>query len=116
MRGVYAERERLEGLAKRLHSLSAGNSQELARMKEQQQQLKQELEESVAQHGESGAGHNTASLLWGGHTPWMSEQRQLGCLCLGVHPNQTLAGCMSHSLSLVYIHTHEYMHFRHLDM
>ncbi|XP_046885155.1 disrupted in schizophrenia 1 protein isoform X2 [Hypomesus transpacificus] len=53
MRGVYAERERLEGLAKRLHSLSAGNSQELARMKEQQQQLKQELEESVAQHERS---------------------------------------------------------------
>uniref|UniRef100_A0A668AK38 DISC1 scaffold protein n=1 Tax=Myripristis murdjan TaxID=586833 RepID=A0A668AK38_9TELE len=50
MKAVYQERDRLEGLAKRLHSLSSGNSQELARMKEQQQQLRLELERREAQH------------------------------------------------------------------
>lgn len=53
MKAVYVERDRLEALAKRLHSLSSGSSQELARMKEQRQQLKQELEQREAQHGES---------------------------------------------------------------
>ncbi|KAJ3609858.1 hypothetical protein NHX12_021952 [Muraenolepis orangiensis] len=50
MKTVYQERDRLEGLARRLHSLSCGNSQELARMKEQQQQLRAELEQREAQH------------------------------------------------------------------
>ncbi|XP_035771156.1 disrupted in schizophrenia 1 protein [Neolamprologus brichardi] len=53
MKAVYLERDRLEALAKRLHSLSSGSSQELARMKEQRQQLRQELEQREAQHGES---------------------------------------------------------------
>lgn len=52
MKAVYLERDRLEALAKRLNSLSAGSSQELARMKEQRQQLRQELERKEAQHGE----------------------------------------------------------------
>ncbi|CAL8300155.1 unnamed protein product [Merluccius merluccius] len=50
MKAVYQERDRLEGLARRLHSLSCGNSQELARMKEQQQQLRGEREQREAQH------------------------------------------------------------------
>lgn len=53
MKAVYLERDRLDTLAKRLHSLSSGSSQELARMKEQRQQLRQELEQREAQHGES---------------------------------------------------------------
>lgn len=53
MKAVYLERDRLEALAKRLHSLSSGSSQELARMKEQRQQLRQELEQKEALHGES---------------------------------------------------------------
>uniref|UniRef100_A0A3Q3W531 DISC1 scaffold protein n=1 Tax=Mola mola TaxID=94237 RepID=A0A3Q3W531_MOLML len=53
MKVVYLERDRLEALAKRLHSLSSGSSQELVRMKEQRQQLRQELEQKEAQHGES---------------------------------------------------------------
>lgn len=53
MKAVYLERDRLEALAKRLHSLSSGSSQGLARMKEQRQQLRQELEHKEAQHGES---------------------------------------------------------------
>lgn len=53
MKAVYLERDRLEALAKRLHSLSSGSSQELARMKVQRQQLRQELEHKEAQHGES---------------------------------------------------------------
>lgn len=53
MKAVYLERDRLEALAKRLNSLSSGSSQELARMKEQRQQLRQELEQKEAQHGES---------------------------------------------------------------
>ncbi|XP_061645160.1 disrupted in schizophrenia 1 protein isoform X2 [Phyllopteryx taeniolatus] len=51
MKAVYQEQERLEALANRLHSLSSGSSQELARMKEQQQQLRQELEHREVQHG-----------------------------------------------------------------
>ncbi|XP_070976191.1 disrupted in schizophrenia 1 protein isoform X1 [Oncorhynchus clarkii lewisi] len=50
MRAVYGERDRLELLVKRLHSLSFGNSQDLAKMKTQQQQLKLELEARQAQH------------------------------------------------------------------
>lgn len=53
MRAVYQEQGRLEALAKRLHSLSSGSSEELARMKEQRQQLRQELEQREALHGES---------------------------------------------------------------
>ncbi|XP_045566415.1 disrupted in schizophrenia 1 protein isoform X2 [Salmo salar] len=50
MRAVYGERDRLELLVKRLHRLSFGNSQDLAKMKTQQQQLKLELEARQAQH------------------------------------------------------------------
>ncbi|XP_061692907.1 disrupted in schizophrenia 1 protein isoform X2 [Syngnathoides biaculeatus] len=50
MKAVYQEQERLEALANRLHSLSSGSSQELARMKEQRQQLRQELEHREVQH------------------------------------------------------------------
>jgi len=53
MKAVYLERDRLDALAKRLHSLSSGSSQELGRMKEQRQQLREELEQREAQHGES---------------------------------------------------------------
>lgn len=53
MKAVYQERDRLEALAKRLHSLSLGSSQELVRMKEQRQQLREELEQKEARHGES---------------------------------------------------------------
>ncbi|XP_056147828.1 disrupted in schizophrenia 1 protein isoform X2 [Lampris incognitus] len=62
MKAVYLERDRLEGLAKRLHSLSSGNSQELARMKEQQQQLRQELEQREAQH-ENRLKENTSRYI-----------------------------------------------------
>uniref|UniRef100_A0A3P8VZD0 DISC1 scaffold protein n=1 Tax=Cynoglossus semilaevis TaxID=244447 RepID=A0A3P8VZD0_CYNSE len=57
MKAVHQERDRLESLAKRLHSLSSGSSQELARMKEQRQQLRQELEQREAGHGESLQNH-----------------------------------------------------------
>ncbi|XP_064806021.1 disrupted in schizophrenia 1 protein-like [Oncorhynchus masou masou] len=50
IRAVYGERDRLELLVKRLHSLSFVNSQDLAKMKTQQQQLKLELEARQAQH------------------------------------------------------------------
>uniref|UniRef100_A0A3Q3DB93 DISC1 scaffold protein n=1 Tax=Hippocampus comes TaxID=109280 RepID=A0A3Q3DB93_HIPCM len=61
MKAVYQEQERLEALVKRLHSLSSGSSQELARMKEQQQQLRKELEHREVQHGgsmKSGGGES----------------------------------------------------------
>lgn len=53
MKAVFLERDRLDALAKRLHGLSWGSSQELGRMKEQRQQLREELEQREAQHGES---------------------------------------------------------------
>ncbi|XP_029962328.1 disrupted in schizophrenia 1 protein [Salarias fasciatus] len=62
MKAVYLERDRLEALAKRLHSLSSGSSQELARMKEQRQQLRQELEDREAQH-ESKLKENTSKYM-----------------------------------------------------
>ncbi|XP_044229281.1 disrupted in schizophrenia 1 protein [Thunnus albacares] len=62
MKAVYLERDRLEALAKRLHSLSSGSIQELARMKEQQQQLRQELEQREAQH-ESRLKENTTKYI-----------------------------------------------------
>ncbi|XP_047459259.1 disrupted in schizophrenia 1 protein [Mugil cephalus] len=62
MKAVYVERDRLEALAKRLHSLSSGSSQELARMKEQRQQLRQELEQREAQH-ESRLKENTTKYI-----------------------------------------------------
>ena len=52
MKAVYGERDRLEGLAKKLQALSSGSSQDLARMKEQHGQLKQDLEQGEVQHGE----------------------------------------------------------------
>ncbi|XP_061602061.1 disrupted in schizophrenia 1 protein isoform X3 [Cololabis saira] len=62
MKAVYLERDRLEALAKRLHNLSSGSSQELARMKEQRQQLRQELERREAQH-ESRLKENTSKYM-----------------------------------------------------
>lgn len=53
MKAVCQEQERLEALAKRLHSLSSGSDQELVRMKEQRHQLREELEQKEARHGES---------------------------------------------------------------
>ncbi|KAL2082864.1 hypothetical protein ACEWY4_020637 [Coilia grayii] len=51
MRAVYGERDRLEGLAKRLQALSTGSTQDLSRMKEQRSQLKQDLQHRETQHG-----------------------------------------------------------------
>ncbi|XP_022599576.1 disrupted in schizophrenia 1 protein [Seriola dumerili] len=77
MKAVYLERDRLEALAKRLHSLSSGSSQELARMKEQRQQLRQELEQREAQH-ESRLKENTAKYIE------LLEDRLHSCGCPGL--------------------------------
>ncbi|KAL7890508.1 hypothetical protein AOLI_G00027660 [Acnodon oligacanthus] len=50
MRSVYEERDHLEGLAKRLQTLSAGSAHDLAHMKEQHSQLKKELQKREAQY------------------------------------------------------------------
>ncbi|KAM4599684.1 disrupted in schizophrenia 1 protein [Fundulus diaphanus] len=77
MKAVYLERDRLEALAKRLHSLSAGSGQEMARMKEQRQQLRQELEQREAQH-ESRLKENTTKYLE------LLEDRLHSCDCPGL--------------------------------
>nr|XP_057914833.1 disrupted in schizophrenia 1 protein isoform X3 [Doryrhamphus excisus] len=77
MKVVYQEQERLEALAKRLHSLSSGSSQELARMKEQWQQLRQELEQREGQH-ESQLKENTAKYIE------LLEDRLHSCSCPGL--------------------------------
>ncbi|XP_008300027.1 disrupted in schizophrenia 1 protein [Stegastes partitus] len=77
MKAVYLERDRLEALAKRLHSLSSGSSQELARMKEQRQQLRQELEQREAQH-ESRLKENTTKYVE------LLEDRLHSCGCPGL--------------------------------
>uniref|UniRef100_A0A673CKM0 DISC1 scaffold protein n=1 Tax=Sphaeramia orbicularis TaxID=375764 RepID=A0A673CKM0_9TELE len=50
LKAVYVERDRLEALAKRLHSLSAGSSGDLVSMKEQRRQLRHELDHRTRQH------------------------------------------------------------------
>ncbi|TKS85317.1 Disrupted in schizophrenia 1 protein [Collichthys lucidus] len=77
MKAVYLERDRLEALAKRLNSLSSGSSQELARMKEQRQQLRQELEQKEAQH-ESCLKENTTKYVK------LLEDRLHSCGCPGL--------------------------------
>ncbi|KAL7382934.1 hypothetical protein ABVT39_001983 [Epinephelus coioides] len=77
MKAVYLERDRLDALAKRLHSLSSGSSQELARMKEQRQQLRQELEQREAQH-ESRLKENTTKYIK------LLEDRLHSCGCPGL--------------------------------
>ncbi|KAM4729201.1 disrupted in schizophrenia 1 protein isoform 1-T1 [Anableps anableps] len=77
MKAVYLERDRLETLAKRLHSLSSGSSQELARMKEQRQQLRLELEQREALH-ESRLKENTTKYLE------LLEDRLQSCGCPGL--------------------------------
>uniref|UniRef100_A0A665WNH5 DISC1 scaffold protein n=1 Tax=Echeneis naucrates TaxID=173247 RepID=A0A665WNH5_ECHNA len=77
MKAVYLERDRLEALAKRLHSLSSGSSQELGRMKEQRQRLRQELEQREAQH-ESRLKENTTKYIE------LLEDRLHSCGCPGL--------------------------------
>ncbi|XP_075875093.1 disrupted in schizophrenia 1 protein isoform X2 [Nelusetta ayraudi] len=77
MKAVYLERDRLDALAKRLNSLSAGSSQELARMKEQRQQLRQELERKEAQH-ESRLKENASKYMK------LLEDRLHSCTCPGL--------------------------------
>ncbi|XP_057704289.1 disrupted in schizophrenia 1 protein isoform X2 [Corythoichthys intestinalis] len=77
MKAVYQEQERLEALAKRLHSLSSGSSQELARMKEQRQQLRQELEHREARH-ESQLKDNAVKYIE------LLEDRLHSCSCSGL--------------------------------
>ncbi|XP_056291112.1 disrupted in schizophrenia 1 protein isoform X2 [Pseudoliparis swirei] len=77
MKAVYLERDRLDALAKRLHSLSSGSSQELGRMKEQRQQLREELEQREAQH-ESRLRENTTEYIK------TLEDRLHSCGCPGL--------------------------------
>ncbi|XP_026164898.1 disrupted in schizophrenia 1 protein isoform X2 [Mastacembelus armatus] len=77
MKAVYTERDRLEALAKRLHSLSSGSSQELAKMKEQRQQLRKELEQREGQH-ESRLKENTIKYIE------LLEDRLQSCGCPGL--------------------------------
>ncbi|XP_063047641.1 disrupted in schizophrenia 1 protein isoform X2 [Engraulis encrasicolus] len=62
MKAVYGERDRLEGLTKRLQNLSSGSSQDLGRMKEQLSQLKQDLQHRETQH-ERTLKENTAKYI-----------------------------------------------------
>ncbi|XP_077960160.1 disrupted in schizophrenia 1 protein isoform X3 [Gasterosteus aculeatus] len=77
MKAVFLERDRLDALAKRLHSLSWGSSQELGRMKEQRQQLREELEQREAQH-ESRLEENTTKYVK------LLEDRLHSCGCPGL--------------------------------
>ncbi|XP_039504847.1 disrupted in schizophrenia 1 protein [Pimephales promelas] len=53
IRSVYAERDRLEGLVKKLQALSTGSGLDLTRMKEQHNHIKLELQERAAQYERS---------------------------------------------------------------
>uniref|UniRef100_A0A8C6TEN0 DISC1 scaffold protein n=1 Tax=Neogobius melanostomus TaxID=47308 RepID=A0A8C6TEN0_9GOBI len=50
MKAVYQERDRLEALTRRLQALSCSSCEELSGLKQQRQQLRQELEDGQAQH------------------------------------------------------------------
>lgn len=73
LKAVYVERDRLEALAKRLHSLSAGGSSDLASMKERRRQLRHELDLRTQQHGEATP---TAHQQHGEATPTAQKHRQ----------------------------------------
>ncbi|XP_077469737.1 disrupted in schizophrenia 1 protein isoform X2 [Stigmatopora argus] len=77
MKAAYQEQERLEALAKRLHSLSSGSSQELARMKEQRQQLRQELQQREVRH-ESQLKDNAGKYIE------LLEDKLHSCNCSGL--------------------------------
>ncbi|KAM9365128.1 disrupted in schizophrenia 1 protein [Pholidichthys leucotaenia] len=77
MKAVYLEQDRLEALTKRLHSLSSGSSKELSRMKQQRQQLRQELEHREAQH-EHRLKENTTKYIE------LLEDRLHSCGCPGL--------------------------------
>uniref|UniRef100_A0A671LFE1 Disrupted in schizophrenia 1 protein-like n=1 Tax=Sinocyclocheilus anshuiensis TaxID=1608454 RepID=A0A671LFE1_9TELE len=53
IRSVYGERDRLEGLKRKLQALSTGSGRDLSRMKEQHNQIKLELQEREAQYERS---------------------------------------------------------------
>ncbi|XP_048059899.1 disrupted in schizophrenia 1 protein isoform X4 [Megalobrama amblycephala] len=53
IRSVYGERDRLEGLVRKLQALSTGSGDDLTRMKEQHSQIKLELQEREAQYERS---------------------------------------------------------------
>uniref|UniRef100_A0A8C9TWH7 DISC1 scaffold protein n=1 Tax=Scleropages formosus TaxID=113540 RepID=A0A8C9TWH7_SCLFO len=71
MKCAYGERERLEGLLKRLQVLSAGNSRELAHMKEEQLLVKQELARREVHSKGSLMDRHGGSL--GTTGPWISS-------------------------------------------
>ncbi|KAF4106138.1 hypothetical protein G5714_013800 [Onychostoma macrolepis] len=50
IRSAYGERDRLEGLERKLKTLSAGSGRDLSHMKEQHNQIKLELQEREAQY------------------------------------------------------------------
>uniref|UniRef100_A0A672NVZ7 Disrupted in schizophrenia 1 protein-like n=1 Tax=Sinocyclocheilus grahami TaxID=75366 RepID=A0A672NVZ7_SINGR len=53
IRSAYGERDRLEGLKRKLQALSAGSGRDLSRVKEQHNQIKLELQEREAQYERS---------------------------------------------------------------
>ncbi|XP_059372937.1 disrupted in schizophrenia 1 protein-like isoform X2 [Carassius carassius] len=53
IRSAYGERDRLEGLKRKLKTLSTGSGYDLSRMKEQHNQIKVELQEREAQYERS---------------------------------------------------------------
>ncbi|KAK7139721.1 hypothetical protein R3I94_012390 [Phoxinus phoxinus] len=57
IRSVYGERDRLEGLVKKLQALSTGSGLDLTRMKEQHSHIKLELQEREAQYERSLREH-----------------------------------------------------------
>ncbi|XP_073690660.1 disrupted in schizophrenia 1 protein [Garra rufa] len=57
IRNAYGERDRLEGLERKLQALSTGSGRDLSRMKEQHNQIKLELQEREAQYERSLKEH-----------------------------------------------------------
>ncbi|XP_050982183.1 disrupted in schizophrenia 1 protein [Labeo rohita] len=57
IRNAYGERDRLEGLERKLQALSTGSGRDLSRMKEQHNQIKLELQEREAQYEHSLKEH-----------------------------------------------------------
>ncbi|XP_048059901.1 disrupted in schizophrenia 1 protein isoform X6 [Megalobrama amblycephala] len=65
IRSVYGERDRLEGLVRKLQALSTGSGDDLTRMKEQHSQIKLELQEREAQYvGDNDQMHIKISSTW----------------------------------------------------
>ncbi|ROI46715.1 Disrupted in schizophrenia 1 protein [Anabarilius grahami] len=84
IRSVYGERDRLEGLVRKLQALSTGSGDDLTRMKEQHNQIKLELQEREAQYDLSFLIDETQTVSGERLCRYLRVLTKM-CLCISLH-------------------------------